>query len=93
VSESEGIDARWRHERRGAGIRAGRGFGVAFLAFKVIERTGILAPILGADLASGGPFTVRWAVAVLGSALLGAVFFGLAMQWTVPPPRRHPTDA
>jgi len=93
ANESDSIDARWRRERRRVGIRAGLGFAAIGLTFKVIERTGILAQILGTESESGGPFTVRWVAAVLGGAILAGAFFGYATGWTVKPPRANPSDA
>ena len=93
MSESESIDVRWQRERRRVGIRAGLGFGALGLAFKVIERSGVLAPMFGSDVAAGGPFTLRWIAAVLGGALLAGVLFGFAIGWTVRPPSERTSSA
>ena len=93
MSESASIDTRWQLERRRVGTRAGLGFGALLLAFKAIERTGLLSPIFGSDVAAGGPFTLRWMAAVLGAALFAGVFFGLAIGWSVKPPSERASNA
>jgi hypothetical protein len=89
----ESIDVRWLRERRRFGIRMGLNFAGIGLAYRFIERTGVLAPIFGTEAAAGGPFSLRWIAAALTGAMIAGFLFGFSVQWAVPAPKEHEVDA